>query len=155
MQKKIVNWYGYLLIGLYILILIVLFITCLLVNRTGNISVRNIIYSITTGWSAFILPLIYLTLNRTWYKVLPEIRIPALIRIKGWVATTEIVSDTPFTVQKPACTFELPDNRTLTFKIPNEAYKSLEQNDTGVLVYKHQGRWMFFVRFEKQTQIFN
>ena len=73
-MKRRVNWWGYTLIGTYILILVLLLFLGIAMDRQEKLSIRNVFYGVTLGWFLLMVPLSYVTLNKTWYKLLPEIK---------------------------------------------------------------------------------
>lgn len=119
-------------------------------NRTGNISGRNIIYSLTLGWVLIMLPLTFITLKKTWYRILPDIAENVKVLKKGPILASEYVSDNVYENKlKPVVTFELMSKRMLTFEVSRELYCSIEENETGLLTYKEQDKHLYFVGYTK------
>ena len=122
-MKKKINWLGFALIGVYILILVLFLIFGIAMDRHGQLNIRNIFYGMTLGWFLLMFPLGYVTLNRTWYKLLPEIKSDAELVNKIIRQSSEnIGGDLYRPTWEYMLSFELPNKKRMIFPVALELY---------------------------------
>ena len=148
-MKKKVNWLGFALIGVYILVLVLCLILGIAMDRHGQLNIRNIFYGMTLGWFLLMLPLGYVTLNKTWYKILPEIKSVAKIVNKKILQSSENIGGDLYSSKlEYTLSFELPNKKCMTFPVTLELYDSVNEKEIGELIYKEQGKRIFLVSFK-------
>ena len=148
-MKKKVNWLGFALIGVYILVLVLCLILGIAMDRHGQLNIRNIFYGMTLGWFLLMLPLGYVTLNKTWYKILPEIKSVAKIVNKKILQSSENIGGDLYRPKwEYTLSFELPNKKCMTFPVTLELYDSVNEKEIGELIYKEQGKRIFLVSFK-------
>lgn len=148
-MKRRVNWWGYTLIGAYILILILFLFLGIAMDRHEKLSIRNALYGVTLGWFLLMVPLSYVTLNKTWYKLLPEIKSNVTIVKKEIIYSSENIGGDLYSSKRLyTLSFELPNKKCLAFPVPLELYNSVKEKEMGELIYKEQGKRIFLVSFK-------
>ena len=147
-MKKKVNWLGFALIGVYILVLVLCLILGIAMDRHGQLNIRNIFYGMTLGWFLLMLPLGYVTLNKTWYKLLPEIKSNVTVVKKEVKYSSENIGGDLYSSKRLyTLSFELPNKKCLAFPVTLELYNSVKEKEIGELIYKEQGKRIFLVSF--------
>ncbi len=80
---------------------------------------------------------------------LPEIRVPARVVEKsvGSASQTAMNHAGFVVVSIFNLTFEMPDNKRLYFRVTEDQYNTIMENDEGTLVYKDIGTQRWFIDF--------
>ncbi len=149
-MKKQRNWLGYIFIALYILIFILLLISGLFLYNIGKIDIGKFLYSASILWLVVMLPVTWVMVNNFRLKMLPNKKISAKVVQKGTISSIRHVGKTVSNKINPTITFELSDGRLSTFIVPIDLFNYVFENESGILVYKEQGKYIYFVNFERQ-----
>lgn len=151
MDKKYRNWLGYVSIAIYILVFLFLLLSGLFLYNIGRFSIGKILFCLSLLWFFVMLPVTWIIVNNSRINMLPILKIEVKVNKKGTISTIRNVARIATNKINPTITFELPDNRLITFIVPINLFNSVFENETGTLTYKEQGKHIYFINFEPDS----
>jgi hypothetical protein len=145
-DKKVFNWLGYILISFYTCIL---YILNLISFNIYNDDIRFLFQLFIGLYFCTLLGLIPFTLQKTWYRILPNKTAYAQLIASSLYRENVYSPEGSNTINHHSLIFEFSDGT-------RKAFPASKKNDTivlfekGLLTFKEQGRRIFFVSFERE-----
>jgi Protein of unknown function (DUF2500). len=95
-------------------------------------------------------------IQRTIYKMrfnaIPEQKTSAKLILKTVLRTAVFTGKVIIPTTRLCVAFEFSDRTRKDFTVPHEIYNTVLENESGVLVYKEQGKYRYFVKFTPDQQ---
>ena len=149
-MKKVFNWLGWLIVGLFVFFDLLLFFIGVILMKNGNE------FGVYTISCSLILVIVGAALLPIWYnwalgKLLPIQQDMATVILKETsVSHSQDATGPELTIIKKFITFELLNGDRLCFKIAIDKYYTILIGECGTLTYKMQGKHTYFIDFKKQ-----
>ncbi|GEM_PF-7078842 len=148
-KEKYSNWRGWILCCLYFFVFVFLVFLSVLacISNDKSIKIKVILSIICLIACLYLMPL---TLNRTWYKVLPLKKCHAKLI---FLSTNEKMYLNQGFAPSPYkyIVFELPSGERKHFNIGDIVFSNELLNCQGTLTYKEYKRRSYFIDFKKQS----
>ncbi|MDD2363129.1 MAG: hypothetical protein PHH84_09360 [Oscillospiraceae bacterium] len=134
------------------LVLAIIFMTC----GKGDLAIifflffGVILLLITPILLTFVTPALDRKAVDSYVALLSEVRTSAKLIVKSISTHSQpSMNRAMFTVASSFdLTFELPDKKRICFKVNEEVYNTVLENDEGLLMYKEDGNQRWFIKFQ-------
>lgn len=150
-MKKQRNWLGWGLSFFNILAPAVIYLLAFRAYSVYRQDIGYIFNFISIIWFCADIVIIPIILRKTWLRILPEKKELATLIFKHEEGRHAYFSNgTKSTTIKCFFTFELLNGTRKVFNVKSKQFNSFFENESGILVYKEQGKHIYFVNFERQ-----